>query len=306
MDDSLASLAVALAAARESDLLAGLQLSEAQRSLGLSPQLVFLAGVALALPAQVDGGGATFTAGQERTFARLQIAYGQACRRASDGAPPHPTRLYKLSPLLIPAQPLSIAELLRVSTPSAGPTASSEAGVSPAAPAPDAPAPDAPDAALAAACAAAAAAAAQLLAEESAEERRPGTAPSVPTPRAKPKGRARPPGPPRAQGSSRGGSQVDQPRRGSNPHPNPHPHPHPHPNPDPNPDPNPNPKPNQEPGGEGRGGAEAARASDRERVESDRSLAELAAPPLREIDAEAFDAAEWTEVSESVSQSPYP
>ena len=43
MDDSLASLAVALAAARESDLLAGLQLSEAQRSLGLSPQLVFLA-----------------------------------------------------------------------------------------------------------------------------------------------------------------------------------------------------------------------------------------------------------------------
>ena len=94
--------------------------------------------------------------------------------------------------------------------------------------------------------------------------------------------------------------------RNRNPNPNPNPNPHPHPNPDPNPDPNPNPKPNQEPGGEGRGGAEAARASDRERVESDRSLAELAAPPLREIDAEAFDAAEWTEVSESVSQSPYP
>ena len=206
MDDKLASLAVALAAARESDLLAGLQLSEAQRSLGLSPHLVFLAGVALALPAQVDGGGATFAAGQERTFARLQIAYGQACRRgASDGAPPHPTQLYKLSPLLIPAQPLSIAELLRVS---------SEAGASPAAPAPDAPAPDAPDAALAAACAAAAAAAAQLLAEENTEERRPGSAASVPSPRAKPKGRVRPPGPPRAQGSSRGGSQVDQPRAG--------------------------------------------------------------------------------------------
>ena len=47
-------------------------------------------------------------------------------------------------------------------------------------------------------------------------------------------------------------------------------------------------------GGEGRGGAEAARTSDRE---SDRSLADLAAPPLREIDAETFDAAEWTEVS---------
>jgi hypothetical protein len=263
MDDPLSSLAVALAAAGGNDLLSSLQLSEAQRSLGLSPHLVFLAGVALALPAQVDGGGATFTAQQERTFARLQIAYGQACLRPIiDGAPAHPTRLYKLSPLLVPAQPLGIAELLRVSTPSAGPTASSEGVASRAAPAPAAPdatspGAAAPGAALAAACAAAAAAAAQLLAEESVEERRLGTAASVPSLRAKPKGRAKPPKPkpPRER-------QVDQPGRGGQP-----------------------------------GRAEQPCTSDRTLAARDRTLADLAAPPLREIDAETFDAKEWTEVA---------
>ena len=247
MDDPLSSLAVALAAAGGKNLLSSLQLSEAQDSLGLSPHLIFLAGVALALPVQVDGGSATFTAEQERTFARLQIAYGQACRRIDiDGAPPHPTRLYKLSPLLVPAQPLSIADLLRVSTPPAGPTASSEEGL----------APDTPDAALSAAYAAAAAAAAQLLAEEITEERRSGTAASVPSLRAKPKGRAKPPKPPRER-------QVDQPGRGDKP-----------------------------------GRAQPPCTSDRTLAARDRTLADLAAPPLREIDAETFDANEWTEVTE--------
>ena len=167
MDDPLLGLAAVLAAGGN-DLLTGLQLSEAQRSLGLSPHLVFLAGVALALPAQVDGGTAAFSAEQERTFARLQISYDQACQRI--GAPPHPTRLYKLSPLLVPAQPLSITELLRVSTTPADSTASSEEGTYPAGPAPTA-----SEAALAAASATAAAAATQLLAEE----RRAGAATSV-------------------------------------------------------------------------------------------------------------------------------
>ena len=277
MDDPLSSLAVALAAAGGNELLSSLQLSEAQRSLGMSPHLVFLAGVALALPAQVDGGGATFTAEQERTFARLQITYGQACRHIDGAPPPHPTRLYKLSPLLVPAQPLSIAELLRVSTPPADPTASSEEGASPAAPAPAAPAPAVPDAALAAACAAAAAAAAELLAEEIIEERRSGTAASVPSLRAKPKARAKPPKPkpPRERQADQLG-RGDQSGRGGQP---------------------------------GRGvqsdrGGQPDRAepppgtSERTLAARERTLADLAAPPLREIDAEAFDAAEWTEVAE--------
>ena len=266
MDDPLSSLAVALAAAGGNDLLSSLQLSEAQDSLGLSPHLVFLAGVALTLPAQVDGGSTTFTAEQERTFARLQIAYGQACRRIDiDGAPPHPTRLYKLSPLLVPAQPLSIAELLRVSTPPADPTASTEEGASPAAPAPAAPAPAAPDAALAAACAAATAAAAELLAEETIEEKRSGTAASVPSLRAKPKARAKPPKPkpPRER-------QADQPSRGDQ----------------------------LGTGGQPDRAEPPPGTSERTLAARERTLADLAAPPLREIDAEAFDAAEWTEVAE--------
>ena len=275
MDDPLSSLAIALAAAGGNELLSSLQLSEAQRSLGMSPHLVFLAGVALALPAQVDGGGATFTAEQERTFARLQITYGQACRHIDGAPPPHPTRLYKLSPLLVPAQPLSIAELLRVSTPPADPTTPSEEGASPAAPAPAAPAPAAPapaapapavpDAALAAACAAAAAAAAELLAEEIIEERRSGTAASVPSLRAKPKARAKPPKPkpPRER-------QADQPSRGD-----------------------------QLGTGDQPDRAEPPPGTSKRTLAArERTLADLAAPPLREIDAEAFDAAEWTEVAE--------
>ena len=234
MDDPLLGLAAVLAAGGN-DLLTGLQLSEAQRSLGLSPHLVFLAGVALALPVQVDGGTAAFSAEQERTFARLQISYDQACQRI--GAPPHPTRLYKLSPLLVPAQPLSITELLRVSTTPADSTASSEEGTYPAGPAPTA-----SETALAAASAAAAAAATQLLAEE----RRAGAATSVSCLRAKgnkSKGRVKVPKPAREP-------RADQPGR------------------------------EQEPPST-----------------SDRTLAELAAPPLCQIDAAAFDAAEWTEVS---------